>query len=55
MFSRFTWINGRMLDTSSATIPFLTAGFHYGIAVFEGIRAYETPRGPAVFRLGCAP
>ena len=51
MLSRLTWINGRMLDTSSATVPFLTAGFHYGIAVFEGIRAYQTARGPAVFRL----
>jgi branched-chain amino acid aminotransferase len=51
MLSRFTWINGRMLPTSETTVPFLTAGFHYGIAVFEGIRAYDTPRGPAVFRL----
>ncbi|HUF47895.1 MAG TPA: branched-chain amino acid transaminase, partial [Vicinamibacterales bacterium] len=51
MNSRFTWMNGRMVPTADATVPFLTAGFHYGIAVFEGIRAYETPRGLAVFRL----
>ncbi len=51
MHSRFTWINGEMIDTAQATVPFLTAGFHYGIAVFEGIRAYQTPRGLGVFRL----
>jgi branched-chain amino acid aminotransferase len=32
-------------------VPFLTSGFHYGVGVFEGIRAYATARGPAVFRL----
>jgi branched-chain amino acid aminotransferase len=51
MESRFTWMNGRMVPTDQATVPFLTAGFHYGIAVFEGIRAYQTDKGPAVFRL----
>ncbi len=51
MESRFTWMNGQMVPTDQATIPFLTAGFHYGIAVFEGIRAYQTDQGVAVFRL----
>ncbi|MCR4374523.1 MAG: branched-chain amino acid transaminase [Acidobacteria bacterium] len=51
MQSRFTWINGAMVETSQATVPFLTAGFHYGVAIFEGIRAYQTPRGLGVFRL----
>jgi len=51
MESRFTWMNGTLVDTELATVPFLTAGFHYGIAVFEGIRAYQTDRGLAVFRL----
>jgi len=51
MNSKYTWMNGTLLDTSKATVPFLTSGFHYGVAVFEGIRAYATPRGPAVFRL----
>ncbi|MEX2662944.1 MAG: branched-chain amino acid transaminase [Vicinamibacterales bacterium] len=32
-------------------MPFLTAGLHYGIGVFEGIRCYDTAAGPAVFRL----
>ena len=39
------------METASATVPLLTAGFHYGIGVFEGIRAYKTDTGPAVFRL----
>jgi branched-chain amino acid aminotransferase len=44
-------MNGTMMDAREATVPFLTSGFHYGIGVFEGIRAYATSRGPAVFRL----
>lgn len=40
-----------MVPAAEATVPFLTSGFHYGIGVFEGIRAYSTARGPAVFRL----
>lgn len=51
MHSRFTWINGGLVETAHATVPFLTAGFHYGVAVFEGIRAYQTPKGLGVFRL----
>lgn len=51
MQSRYIWMNGALVETRAATIPFLTAGLHYGIAVFEGIRAYATARGPAVFRL----
>jgi branched-chain amino acid aminotransferase len=51
MESRFTWMDGRLLPTEQATVPFLTAAMHYGLAVFEGIRVYETARGPAVFRL----
>ncbi len=49
--SQFTWINGALVPTASATVPFLNVGLHYGIGVFEGIRAYDTPQGPAVFRL----
>jgi branched-chain amino acid aminotransferase len=45
------WMNGEVVPGERATIPFLTAGFHYGIAIFEGIRAYRTDRGGAVFRL----
>jgi len=49
--SGVTWMNGTLVDEGHATVPFLTAGLHYGISVFEGIRCYDTPDGPAVFRL----
>ena len=51
MESRFTWMDGKLVPTSQAVVPFLTAAMHYGQAVFEGIRSYRTTRGPAVFRL----
>jgi branched-chain amino acid aminotransferase len=51
MESRFVWMNGEMVPFEKATIHFLTPALHYGAAVFEGIRAYNTARGPAVFRL----
>ena len=38
-------------NAEKATVPFLTPALHYGAAVFEGIRAYATDKGPAVFRL----
>src|SRR3982750_2412514 len=45
------WMNGRLVSEADATVPFLTAGLHYGMGVFEGIRSYDTAAGPAVFRL----
>lgn len=45
------WMNGRLVPESEARVPFLTAGLHYGMGVFEGIRCYATAEGPAVFRL----
>lgn len=51
MQSRFVWMNGQLVDFEKATIHFLTPALHYGIGVFEGIRCYDTPDGPAVFRL----
>ncbi|MGC8464853.1 MAG: branched-chain amino acid transaminase [Acidimicrobiales bacterium] len=45
------WMDGKMVDWADAKIHVLTHGLHYGSGVFEGIRAYETPRGPAIFRL----
>lgn len=45
------WMNGAMVDWDQAQIHVLTHSLHYGMAVFEGIRAYETSDGPAVFRL----
>ena len=45
------WMDGELVDWDSATIHVLTHTLHYGSGVFEGIRAYPTSRGPAVFRL----
>jgi branched-chain amino acid aminotransferase len=44
-------MNGELVDWADATIHVGTHGLHYGSGVFEGIRCYETERGPAVFRL----
>jgi branched-chain amino acid aminotransferase len=46
------WMNGELVDWADATVHVGVHGLHYGSGVFEGIRAYETTRGPAVFRLG---
>ena len=45
------WMNGQLVDWDSANVHVLTHTLHYGNGVFEGIRAYETDNGPAVFRL----
>lgn len=45
------WMDGELVDWEDATIHVLTHTLHYGCGVFEGIRAYATERGPAVFRL----
>ncbi len=45
------WLNGELVDWHDAKIHVGCHGLHYGSGVFEGIRAYETERGPAVFRL----
>lgn len=45
------WMNGQLVDWADAKVHILTHTLHYGTGVFEGIRAYETARGPAVFRL----
>ena len=45
------WMNGELVDWDDANVHVLTHTLHYGNGVFEGIRAYETDRGAAVFRL----
>ncbi len=45
------WMNGELVDWDAAQVHVLTHTLHYGMGVFEGIRAYETHRGPGVFRL----
>lgn len=45
------WFNGQLVDHDDATVHVLSHVVHYGSSVFEGIRCYDTERGPAVFRL----
>jgi branched-chain amino acid aminotransferase len=45
------WMNGELVDWADAKVHVGSHGLHYGSGVFEGIRAYETPKGTAVFRL----
>jgi branched-chain amino acid aminotransferase len=51
MESKYIWMNGELVEFEKATLHFLTPALHYGVGVFEGIRCYSTPSGPAVFRL----
>jgi branched-chain amino acid aminotransferase len=44
------WHNGRLVPWEEATVHVLSHGLHYGSSVFEGIRAYRTDEGPALFR-----
>lgn len=45
------WFNGEMVDWREAKVHVLTHTLHYGMGVFEGVRAYATDKGPAIFRL----
>ena len=45
------WMNGELVDWADAKVHVGAHGLHYGSGVFEGIRCYETEKGPAVFRL----
>lgn len=49
--SKYIWFNGEMVAWEKATVHVMTHALHYGSSVFEGIRAYETPQGAAIFRL----
>jgi branched-chain amino acid aminotransferase len=44
-------MNGELIEFEKATVHVLSHGLHYGSGVFEGVRCYDTPDGPAVFRL----
>lgn len=46
------WFDGALKPWREANIHILTHTLHYGLGVFEGLRAYATPTGPAIFRLG---
>ncbi|MBF0606552.1 MAG: branched-chain amino acid transaminase [Candidatus Magnetobacterium sp. LHC-1] len=45
------WMDGKLVAWDDATVHVLTHTLHYGMGIFEGIRCYKTPKGPAIFRL----
>ena len=47
----FIWMDGEWLDWREAKVHVLTHTLHYGMGAFEGVRAYETDQGPAIFKL----
>jgi branched-chain amino acid aminotransferase len=49
--SKYIWMDGKLVEFEKATVHFLSSTLHYGIGAFEGIRCYDTPNGPAIFRL----
>jgi branched-chain amino acid aminotransferase len=49
--TQFIWFNGKLVPWEKATVHVLSHALHYGSSVFEGVRAYATPKGVAIFRL----
>ncbi|NPV14949.1 branched-chain amino acid transaminase [candidate division WOR-3 bacterium] len=49
--SKFIWMNGNIVRWEDAKIHICSHVIHYGTGVFEGLRCYNTPKGPAIFRL----
>jgi branched-chain amino acid aminotransferase len=50
--AEFIWMNGRIKPWADATVHVMSHALHYGTSVFEGIRVYDTPKGPCGFRVG---
>jgi branched-chain amino acid aminotransferase len=50
-FPKHIWFKGNIIPWQEATVHVMTHALHYGSSVFEGIRSYDTPKGPAIFRL----
>jgi len=50
--AKFVWMDAHLVPWDDANIHVMSHGLHYGAGVFEGLRCYETARGPAIFRLG---
>lgn len=46
----YIWFNGEMVPWVEANVHVLTHAMHYGTSVFEGVRCYNTPKGPVIFR-----
>jgi len=51
MKSDLIWMDGELVPYEEATVHIINPTLHYGVGIFEGIRCYQTPQGPAVFRL----
>lgn len=51
MPAEFIWHNGQLVRWEDATVHVTAHALHYGTSAFEGVRAYATDQGPAVFRL----
>ncbi len=51
MQSDFIWMDGELVPFAEANVHIISPTLHYGVGVFEGIRSYQTPQGPAIFRL----
>jgi branched-chain amino acid aminotransferase len=49
--ANYIWFNGDMVPWDKAQVHVMSHALHYGSSVFEGIRAYNTPKGPVIFRL----
>ena len=47
----YIWFDGKIVNSEEANVHVLTHTLHYGLGVFEGVRAYETPEGTKIFRL----
>lgn len=50
-FPELIWFNGKVMPWQEATVHIVCHAIHYGSSVFEGVRCYDTPNGPAIFRL----
>ena len=50
-YSKHIWFDGKIIHFDDAKIHVMSHCIHYGSAVFEGIKCYDTPKGPAVFKL----
>ncbi len=50
-YGKKIWLNGRLVPFANANVHIMTHALHYSTAVFEGVRCYKTPKGPAIFRL----
>lgn len=48
--ANYVWFNGELIKFEDAKVHILTHTLHYGLGVFEGIRCYNTKKGPAIFR-----